>query len=67
MIMPRIEAILPAAIEIAFDMMLIIDNITATVHAHPRPFSSPQATTNEAMAIASSTTPNAMPIHPIKD
>lgn len=41
MIMLIIEDILPAAIEIAFNTMLIIDKITVTVQAHPRPFSSP--------------------------
>ena len=67
MMMLIIEAIFPVAIEIAFDTMLIIDKITVTVQAHPRPFSSPYATTNEAIDIARSTPPNAMPIPPRKD
>jgi hypothetical protein len=46
---------------ITFHTILIIDKIMETVQAHPLPFSNPYATTNETIAIATSTTPNAIP------
>ena len=54
-----IAAIFPVAIEIALNTILIIDKMTVTVHAHPRPLSNPYATTNETIAIARSIMPNA--------
>lgn len=64
MIMLTIDPIFPAAIETTLNTTLIIDKITVTVQAHPRSFSSPYATTKEAIAIARSTAPIAMPIPP---
>jgi hypothetical protein len=61
---PKLRAV---TIVIAFHTMLIIDKIRVTVQAHPRPFSSPYATTNETTAKATSTAPNAMPAPPSKD
>jgi hypothetical protein len=52
------------AIEIAFNTMLIIDNITVTVQAHPIPFSSPYATINDKIPIAINTPPIALAIPP---
>jgi hypothetical protein len=52
-----------ATIEIALNTMLIIDKIKVTVQAHPLPFSSPYATTNETIAIAISTIPIAILNH----
>ena len=62
-----IADIFPVAIEIALNTILIIDKMIVTVQAHPNPFSSPYATTNEAIAIARSTPPIAMPIPPIRN
>ena len=59
--------ILPAAIEIAANTMLIIDRITVSVQAQRLPFNNPYATTNERIPIAISIPPIARMPPPRKE
>lgn len=45
----------------AYHTILIIDKTREAVHAHRRPFNSPEATINETIAKGASTAPSAMP------
>ena len=52
-----IAPVFPIAIEIEFNTMLIIDKITAAVHAHPIPFSRPYGNNERYNPIAIITPP----------
>ena len=58
---------LPAAIEIAANTMLIIDRITVSIQAQRLPFNNPYATTNERMPIAITIPPIARTPPPTKE